>query len=316
MPSTVLQLPKLHHHLSTSCKATLKIFKYNNSKRYTLLEPLLSFSGGTYFRGLHHWQSIKSTMKFSKPMRPAWRIIQDSATNFLRAFGLHLIVSAFRSLRHLAIGKGYDEPTKIAIRKSRTTALMRALVHIVPVSVALWEIIFNWNTYYMGAVIRNQAYYQFGAKVHEMTAQASLAAIVFSYVRYEMSLGRGLPFGALFSGLQISQASYLWSMEFWGSICSKHLPVRRRVGMVLIVTVAIVLAATVGPSSAILLIPRLEYWPAGATNIWLNATSQDLWPDRSIIPLSYAVDLARAKFSQDKWYSCFNGLSDFESSAF
>ncbi|CAD6591999.1 MAG: hypothetical protein ASARMPRED_005907 [Alectoria sarmentosa] len=168
-------------------------------------------------------------MKFSKPMRPAWRIIQDSATNFLRAFGLHLIVSAFRSLRHLAIGKGYDEPTKIAIRKSRTTALMRALVHIVPVSVALWEIIFNWNTYYMGAVIRNQAYYQFGAKVHEMTAQASLAAIVFSYVRYEMSLGRGLPFGALFSGLQISQASYLWSMEFWGSICSKHLPVRRRV---------------------------------------------------------------------------------------
>lgn len=218
-------------------------------------------------------------MKFSNPMEPAWRIIQDSATVVFRALGLRVIISACRSLRHRAVGKGYDEPTKIAIRKSRATALMRAFIHIVPAGVAMWEIVINWNTYYFAATIRNQAYYQFGAKVHEMTAQASLAAIVFSYIRYEISLGQGLPFGALFSGLQISQASYLWSLEFWGSIRSKHLPIRRRISMGLIVTVAIVLAATVGPSSAILLIPRLEYWPAGATNIWLNTTSQALWPD-------------------------------------
>lgn len=230
----------------------------------------------TFIRGLYHFQPIKS----SNAIKPAWRIIQSSATILFRALGLHVFVSAYKDLRHLAIGKGYDEPTKVAIRKSRTTALMRALIHIVPFGVAMWEIIINWNTYYVGATVRNQAYYQFGAKVHEMTAQASLAAIVFSYIRYEMSLGQGLPFGALFSGLQISQASYLWSMEFWGSICSRHLPVRRRIGMVLTVSVVIVLAATVGPSSALLLIPRLDYWPAGATNIWLNTTSQALWPGR------------------------------------
>lgn len=235
-------------------------------------------------------------MKFSDPTRRAWRFIQDSTAVLFRALGLNVIISAFSSLRHLAVGKGYDEPTKIAIRKSRATALVRALIHVIPVGVAMWEIIINWNTYYLGATIRNQAYYQFGAKVHEMTAQASLAAIVFSYIRYEMSLGQGLPFGALFSGLQISQASYLWSMEFWGSICSKHLPVRRRTGLVLIVTVAIVLAVTVGPSSAILLIPRLEYWPAGATHIWLNVTSQDLWPDRSVTFCHYNVEFARADF--------------------
>ena len=258
-------------------------------------------------------------MKFSNPMRPAWRIVQDTTTVLFRALGLHVIVSAFRSLRHLAVGKGYDEPTKIAIRASRTTALIRALVHIVPISVAVWEIIINWNTYYLGATIRNQAYYQFGAKVHEMTAQASLAAIVFSYIRYEMSLGQGLPFGALFSGLQVSQASYLWSMEFWGSICSRHLPVRRRIGMFLIITVAIVLAATVGPSSAILLIPRLDYWPAGATDIWLNATSQALWPNRWVArfatPFSWAIELAGADYSQDERYSCFTKMSCVESSS-
>lgn len=197
-----------------------------------------------------------------------------------------MIVSALRSLRQIAIGKGYDEPTKIAIRRSRATALLRSLIHVVPIGVAMWKISINWYTYYLGATTLNQAYYQFAAKVHEMTAQASLAAIVFSYIRYEMALGQSLPFGALFSGLQIAQARYLWSMEFWGSVCSKHLSVRRRVGMVLVITVAIVLAATVGPSSAILLIPRLDFWPAGSTHIWLNATSRDLWPDRSALPFT------------------------------
>ena len=225
-------------------------------------------------------------MKLFKFARPAWLVLQDAITVLFRALGLHVFISAFRYLRHLAIGKGYDEPTKIAIRKSRTTALVRALIHVVPISVAIWEIIINWNTYYLGTKVRNQAYYQFGAKVHEIAAQASLAAIVFSYVRYEISLGQGLPFGALFSGLQISQASYLWSMEFWGLVRSKSLPIRRRISMALVVAVAITLAATVGPSSAILLIPRLEYWPAGATDIWLNATSQDLWPDRLADPLN------------------------------
>lgn len=54
--------------------------------------------------------------------------------------------------------------------------------------------------------------------------------------------------------------------------------------MVVVITLAISLAATFGPSSAILMIPRLEYWPAGSTDIWVNATLQDLWPDRLVLP--------------------------------
>ena len=102
-----------------------------------------------------------------------------------RILGLGIVLAGLKSLRRLAIGRGYDEPTKIAIRRSRTTALLRALIHIAPLGVALWEIILNWNTYYVGATIRNIAYYQFGAKIHEMAAQAWLAAIVFTYIRQE-----------------------------------------------------------------------------------------------------------------------------------
>lgn len=70
----------------------------------------------------------------------------------------------------LAVGKAYEEPTKIAIRQNRTIALLRTLIHAVPVGVALWEIIINWNTYYLGETIPNIAYYQLGAKEHEISA--------------------------------------------------------------------------------------------------------------------------------------------------
>ena len=115
-----------------------------------------------------------------------------------------------------------------------------------------------------------------------MSILASPALTVLTRIRYELALGQGLPFGALFSGLQVSQASYLWSMEFWGTACSEHLPVRRRIGIICVISIAISLATVIGPSSAILLIPRLAYWPAGSTDIWLNATFQDLWPNRSV----------------------------------
>ena len=213
------------------------------------------------------------------------RSFKSAVETLLRTLGLYLIASGLRDVKRLAVGKGFDEQTKVAIRKSRKVALLRALIHLIPLAVALWEITINWNTYYLGSAPLNQAVYQFGAKFHEITAQASIAAIVFSYVRHEMSLGQGLPFGALFSGLQVSQLSYLWSMEFWGSICSKHLPIRRRIGMAVVITLAFVLAAAVGPSSAILLIPRLDYWPAGSTDIWLNITAQDLWPNRFAYPV-------------------------------
>ena len=124
---------------------------------------------------------------------------------FLRVFGLNVILSGVQYLKKLTIGKGYREHIKVAIRASRKVALFRALIHLAPFCIAVWEVALNFNTYYVGAAPLNQAYYQLGAKVHEFLAQASLAAIVFTFVRHELSLGEGLPFGALFSGLQVSQ---------------------------------------------------------------------------------------------------------------
>lgn len=121
-------------------------------------------------------------MKPTQVLRGSCSALHDGSKVLFRVLGLSIVMAGLKSLRHLMVGRGYDEPTKIAIRHSRPTALLRALIHVVPLSVALWEIVLNWNTYYVGATIRNIAYYQFRAKVHEMTAQASLAAVVFTCV--------------------------------------------------------------------------------------------------------------------------------------
>ena len=207
-------------------------------------------------------------------MQASWRVL-------LRALGFPLIShatsQAYRALRH-PVGRGLHERTKVAISQNRSVALLRALIHVVPVSAALCEIILNWNTFYVGSASYNQATYQLIAKVHEIMIQASISAAVFSCIRSEMALGSGIPFGLLFSGLQISQISYLWSMEFWGSLRSGFWGTYRRWLLMFLIPLSIILATVCGPASAVLLIPRLQYWPGGNTDIWLNRTWDEIWP--------------------------------------
>lgn len=203
-------------------------------------------------------------------MRESWKAL-------VRALSLSLIVHAFRGLKH-PTGRGLHEPTKIAIRHSRLIALLRALIHLVPFGFALFEIILNWNVYYIGARAYTTAIYQIVAKAHEILIQASIAAIILSAIRRELALGEGLPFGLLFSGLQVSQISYLWSVELWGAMKAECPRPLRKAALVALVVTGIILAVTSGPASAVLLIPRLQLWPGGRTHIWVNATADQIWP--------------------------------------
>lgn len=196
--------------------------------------------------------------------------------------GLAIIPHAFRSLGRHFTGKGLHEPIKVAVRKHYTIAILRGVIHILPISFALVEIILNWNTYYIGVSPYNQAVYQLLAKIHEIMIQASLATVILAYIRHELAFGAGLPLGALVSGLQISQFAYLWSMEFWGTIRSATLPILRKLKLLIVIMTCFTLAILAGPSSAVLLIPRSDFWPAGSTDIWINATSDDLYPSLSV----------------------------------
>ncbi|KAL8793220.1 MAG: hypothetical protein Q9195_004156 [Heterodermia aff. obscurata] len=195
-------------------------------------------------------------------------------TNLLRALGLGIVNYLLGHIGH----RDVQEPAKVVVARSYTISLARNAVHIIPVGGALAVIYLNFTGFYVGANLKNINALQFAAKLHELTMIASLAQVLLAAVRAELVLGDGLPYGALFSGLRISQPSYLWSMEFWGSTTAPSSTLWKKLRLIVIPLVLILLAATVGPSSAIALIPRLGSWPAGQTHIWLNATDQELFP--------------------------------------
>ena len=192
----------------------------------------------------------------------------------LRGLGLGVLVGLLRRWPRSRA----QEPLKIVLRENRTVAILRSLIHVIPAGLSLWLVTLNIVTYYVGSFTLAQVYYQVGAKALELMIQASLAAIIFGYVRHELVLGTGIPFGALFSGLQVNQISYLWSMELWGSARSKSLSARKKLILLTLVVLVSILAATAGPSAAVLLVPRRDYWPAGSTHIWLNGNESEIWP--------------------------------------
>jgi len=162
---------------------------------------------------------------------------------------------------------------------SRTGAWLSLGVHVIPLSIALFLVIVNSRTYYVGESSRWLQLLQFAAKIHEGTIQASIATIALAYVRTEL-LGKGrVPFGAIFPAMQIKDFSTLWSSEFWATLTTRSLGRWRLIKYFVVVVFCVVLAATCGPSSAILMIPRPWHFPIGGAEFFFNATASSFSPD-------------------------------------
>lgn len=95
----------------------------------------------------------------------------------------------------------------------------------------------------------------------EILLQASLAAMLYGLIRH-FALGKDpLPLGSLFAPLNVTSLSYLWSLELWGSLTAKCLRGRRKAVLRILVPMIIGLAAVVGPSSAVVMVPRQIHYP-------------------------------------------------------
>ncbi|KAL1867102.1 hypothetical protein Daus18300_006501 [Diaporthe australafricana] len=97
---------------------------------------------------------------------------------------------------------------------------------------------------------------QFAAKFLEIMMQTSLGTILMSIVRHQLLGDRGLPLGSFLGPYSVTDISYLRSLEFWGGLGSKHARMGQRVVLGIAVAAFVVLASLVGPSIAVLLIPR------------------------------------------------------------
>ena len=173
----------------------------------------------------------------------------------------------------------------------------RAFLHLLPVAVSSYTISLSFATKYwqdLGNPYQNTILnvLQFVAKAHEILINASLGTIVLHRVHYDL-IHSGVALGLLSSGFQLSNLEYLFTREFWGAAATGQNVVGHKwLPLWLLVTSLILLATAVGPSSAIVMIPKTSWWtmqeplkpliratflPMGAEHIW--PTSLLSFPD-------------------------------------
>jgi hypothetical protein len=112
---------------------------------------------------------------------------------------------------------------------------------------------------------------QFVAKIHEGLILLSLTSIILHRICYEVLNRDGILFGLLNSALQYSSWMILMRKDFWRSVANLQ-QVYRYPGVMTLTLTAFALAATVGPSAAIAVLPRLEWWSVHFPTSFQNNT--------------------------------------------
>ena len=190
--------------------------------------------------------------------------------------------------------EGEIDLRKDAADGKRWTFLLRCLPHMVPLAVTVTILVLNALGVYWQDVGRPhqntilQAL-QYAAKAHEVTMVASLTAIVSHQIQHDLSGLKGIPLGFLTAGFQLDDPLFICSGKFWGGatarVHSKNPPRSFTLAILLITGLALTLA--VGPSSAIAMIPRLDWRDVSRANafgleyndrVFLNWTEAELWP--------------------------------------
>ena len=121
-----------------------------------------------------------------------------------------------------------------------------------------------------------------------MLCTASLTVVVMQVLRHYLLQDEGIPLGLLGAGLSFSQVSYLWSPEFCLGIKS-CLFNRRKWPLFPLLLVTGVVVATIGPSMAVLILPRIQDIPTGITSYYINATADQMWPTNITPSLEYSA---------------------------
>lgn len=186
--------------------------------------------------------------------------------HFLRSIGLAITNDVFHHV--LPAKRSHEEHKKIVIDRSRTLAIGRCSVHLIPVTVSILIVVVNFKQVFIGIDFRsvihsetiNLALLQTAAKLQELLIVASLATVNFQSLRHELIFGDGLPLGLLVADFEFTKLSYFWSPEWLGSLRNTAGNPRRlhKLALILYLVTIGALAALAGPSCAGLLIPQLQ----------------------------------------------------------
>lgn len=169
--------------------------------------------------------------------------------SYLRIFKLQLISALFPWRSH-------TEARKIILHQSRRVAGLHALLHITPLTGCIVLFSLNFTNYYVGQNFDGAVGLQFVVKIHELLMQASMGDIVVFIINIQTTSAY-IPLGALSVVVQRYQLAYLWSLDFASAIRSPTFSLGSKIGFICMVIAVSTLGVLVGPSSAVLMIPRL-----------------------------------------------------------
>ena len=168
-----------------------------------------------------------------------------------------------------------NEPAKVAFHQDHIISLLHGIPHLVPLGVCLSLIILNAKVVFLGNVsTTTRTALQFAAKLIEVWIQTSLGVMLLSFVRHLLFQEESLPLGTLLAPISIANVSYCWSPELWGSLTQEKLGFGKnwkKYTLLAATPAFIALAAIVGPSSAVLLIPREMNSTVSVSNVILDS---------------------------------------------
>ena len=205
------------------------------------------------------------------PSQQTWPRLRNSLRLFrIQSLGL--------ALSRLTGWRSTTERRKVAMYHSRQVAASHVLLHVLPLGGAVTLLILQWTKYWIGTETSISTFLQFAAKLHELMMQASLVEVLLYVVRTEAVNGY-VPLGALSGATQPTQLSYLWSFDFAATFTSPAPQSWRKLALIVALPSLLLLTSFVGPSSAILMIPRPDTpQTVGGRTLYVRNSSDSLYP--------------------------------------
>jgi hypothetical protein len=185
-----------------------------------------------------------------------------------------------------------EQPKVVATQKKRPLLLEISTLHLIPVTVtstflALHAIRFAWASV---PDVNTLNALQFAAKVYESWIVASLSYILFDEIRYRLTVpgSMGLRFGMLVASYQLSSPVYLFNKEFRSAAVNVRRMSLGEMATLLLFVYFFSLAAASGPSTAIAILPKLDWRPWRGTSVG-GSSSYDV-PTTRWLPMQISRD--------------------------
>ena len=154
----------------------------------------------------------------------------------------------------------------LAALKGRTGTLAKSLIHILSIAISLGVLTLTFRQVFWQVPGENTNAVlnalQFAAQLHASLIAASLAAMLLHYVK-KCAEKQGVELGFLSSSFQLHSLVYPLSAEF-RSLSYRYISIF--LGL-------FVLGMLAGPSSAITMLPRLQFWPIN--KLWVAPGNMD-----------------------------------------